>query len=325
MLQWIIFGACILFAAPCFSVDIPIYPGTAARFASVEEGKRIIATQDGFIAAMSDMERQALLMESHPVSEAEFLDYIGQQVLEWQNSEIVRLIPILQTVGDLLARLSLRLPETIYLIRTTGYEEGDTFYTRQNAIFCPIGAFSRDLFVHELFHIYTRYNPEMRDRLYRIIGFQRCLNDIELPENLQSKRITNPDAPTIEHYIVSYYRNVFTLFVPVLYFQADYQGGSIFNYMQFKMMAIEEMNSRHRYLNQGGNPVLVSPSEMADFYAQVGENTDYVIHPEEILADNFVLLVNQEPNLKTPRIIAEMEALLAPKDSGVANLLWTAY
>jgi hypothetical protein len=325
MKRWILVLLFTPFVLPCFGVDIPIYAGTAARFASVEEGKRIITARDVFIASLNDLERQALLFKSQPVSEAEFLDFIGQQVIEWQSREIEEISRTLQAAGNLLARLSLRLPETVFLIRTTGKEEGEMFYTRQNAIFYPYNAISRNLFIHELFHIYSRYNPEMRDRLYQIIGFHRCLNEIELPESLLRKKITNPDAPSIEHYLVSSYKNVIHLFVPVLFFGTDYQGGNLFDDLQFRMMAIEEVNSQHRYLNQDGNPVLVSPSEMADFYSQVGENTDYIIHPEEIMADNFVLLANREQNLKTPRIVAEMEALLAPAASGIDERLWTAY
>lgn len=40
-------------------------------------------------------------------------------------------------------------------------------------------------------------------------------------------------------------------------------------------------------------------------------NTAYIIHPEETLADNFVLLVNQETNIQSPKIISWMQSILA--------------
>ena len=39
-----------------------------------------------------------------------------------------------------------------------------------------------------------------------------------------------------------------------------------------------------------GQPVLHEAS-VPDFHRQIGSNTGYIIHPEEILADNFAALV----------------------------------
>jgi len=37
----------------------------------------------------------------------------------------------------------------------------------------------------------------------------------------------------------------------------------------------------------------------------------YIIHPEEVLADNFRLMVNQVTNVPTPRIPARMKEVLS--------------
>jgi hypothetical protein len=44
--------------------------------------------------------------------------------------------------------------------------------------------------------------------------------------------------------------------------------------------------------------------------AQIGANTKYVIHPEEILADNFVFLVDGRIDLPTPRVVEAMGRIL---------------
>jgi hypothetical protein len=50
------------------------------------------------------------------------------------------------------------------------------------------------------------------------------------------------------------------------------------------------------------------------FAEQVGRNTTYIIHPEEILADNFVLLIDGRINLPTQRVVEEMgKVLQAPQ------------
>jgi hypothetical protein len=45
----------------------------------------------------------------------------------------------------------------------------------------------------------------------------------------------------------------------------------------------------------------------------VGRNTDYIIHPEEILADNFALLMSGASGAPSPEIIKKLEEVLKGK------------
>ena len=56
--------------------------------------------------------------------------------------------------------------------------------------------------------------------------------------------------------------------------------------------------------------MVIDPKKEPAFFEKVGKNTNYIIHPDEILADNFVHLVIGTKNLSTPRIIDEMRAAL---------------
>ena len=52
------------------------------------------------------------------------------------------------------------------------------------------------------------------------------------------------------------------------------------------------------------------------FTEQVGRNTEYIIHPEEILADNFSLLLAQDKAVASPDVLQKIRAiLLAAKPS----------
>jgi hypothetical protein len=51
-------------------------------------------------------------------------------------------------------------------------------------------------------------------------------------------------------------------------------------------------------------------------YEQVGRNTQYIIHPEEIMADNFAELVMQDRSVPTPEILQKMLAVLTGKPIG---------
>jgi hypothetical protein len=61
---------------------------------------------------------------------------------------------------------------------------------------------------------------------------------------------------------------------------------------------------------ENGQPVLFDPAEIAGFHEQIGRNTRYIIHPEEVLADNFVFLVEGRIDLPTPRVVEEMGKIL---------------
>ena len=71
-------------------------------------------------------------------------------------------------------------------------------------------------------------------------------------------------------------------------------------------MKVEEREGRWRPLLNEGGPVLIDPSSSKSFAEQIGANTKYIIHPDEILADNFVHLVMRTENLPTPKIVEQM-------------------
>ena len=75
-------------------------------------------------------------------------------------------------------------------------------------------------------------------------------------------------------------------------------------------MEITESNSYWNVAESDNNLNLYSVKEIRDFYEQVGKNTGYIIHPEEILADNFALLILGNKKVKSPKIISELNKVL---------------
>ena len=55
---------------------------------------------------------------------------------------------------------------------------------------------------------------------------------------------------------------------------------------------------------------VVGPSRVSGFFEQVGRNTDYLIHPEEILAENFALLVLNERQVASRAILQRIREIL---------------
>jgi hypothetical protein len=207
------------------------------------------------------------------------------------------------------------------MIKTTGAEEGNAAYTRGTAIVLPTGELAKSqeelnkLFCHELFHILSRHNPELRERLYEAIGFTRC-DEIEFPRELTPRKITNPDAPRNDHFIRLTDQGQQCLAVPILLSSAEVydakRGGEFFEYLNFQFLVMEKTSNPDRLKAQYENsmPKLVGLQEISGFFEQVGRNTQYIIHPEEILADNFALLILGEQKPPSPEIVQEMKVIL---------------
>jgi hypothetical protein len=58
---------------------------------------------------------------------------------------------------------------------------------------------------------------------------------------------------------------------------------------------------------------LAAPEQISGFIEQVGQNTSYLIHPEEILADNFALLVLGMEDVPSPEILKRIRAILGQR------------
>lgn len=87
-------------------------------------------------------------------------------------------------------------------------------------------------------------------------------------------------------------------------------GGGLFQYLTFRLMLVERQGDVWRPVKEDGEPVLLETIEVPTFFERIGRNTRYIIHPEEVLAENFVLLVNNKEDVPTPRILAEMKRVL---------------
>src|SRR5262249_53760328 len=139
----------------------------------------------------------------------------------------------------------LPLPKTVTLIKTTGQEEGDASYTRGTAILLPARevegsvAGLESTLIHEFFHVLSRANPELRARLYAIIGFT-AVNEVDYPAELLAKKITNPDGVSMRWSInVTNQGQAFRV-IPILYATVEKypveKGGEFFNYLDFKLL-----------------------------------------------------------------------------------------
>jgi hypothetical protein len=284
-------------------------------FASAKESRRILSVRDEFIERMSPFDRAARMKINRDISESQFLEFAASAALDWKLREIDKVQTAFRSIRAEIAKLSLPLPARVYFIKTSGREEGHAAYTRQTAIVLPVNILSssdqeiQKTIAHELFHIASHASPKLAKSLYQTIGFRYC-GEIEFPANLATRKITNPDAPKNDYCIRLKLGGQSTWAVPILLSRTSQydvsRGGEFFEYLQLVLLLVEVANggSSPRVLYDSYGPRLAALQQVSGFFEQVGRNTEYVIHPEEIVADNFALLVLQQRNVPSPEVLA---------------------
>lgn len=280
----------------------PLGGGSVLQPASVEEGAAVLGAEDDFTRRMSPFDRQARLRAAAAVSGAEHRAFAARAVLPWTDAERARIGAAIDGLAPRFEALGARFPQRVLLVKTSGDEEAGAAYTRGAAVMLPQGVLRsppeslRRLVCHELSHVLSRHDPALRARLYAAVGFEPC-GEVELPGELAARRITNPDAPAFDQAIAVRCDGVERRMVPILFARGPYDAARrppFLATMEFRLIAVDVAGDPPRatpVLDADGGPILRRPQDVEGFFERTGRNTGYLIHPEEIVADNFVILV----------------------------------
>ena len=280
------------------------------EFASIEKAKELLRQEDAYTKSWSQFDIDSRMHKKNSRKEYLF-DYITKQVRDWtldeKNKKIDKQV---EKQG-----FKIDFPDEIYFIKSTLAEgSGAGGYTRANYvvlkddILSQSDEFLEHLITHELFHILTRNNPEFREEMYGIIGFS-LMNNVEYPNDLKAYRITNPDAPQIDSYISLKVDGKPKDCMMILYSKKDYTEGSFFNYLNIGFLSLKgDAIKSVEYKND--KPVIFTIEQVSGFFEQVGKNTPYIIHQEEILAENFAFAILNKTGLPNPELINELKKKL---------------
>ena len=287
--------------------------GTVVIPVDDERAKGLLTTEDDYTAILSKFDLMSkTLSKSDTVKLKDYFVKAAVSVKPWSEEEKKSLKKTVESVGKKIKALglNLKMPPTIEIIMSDMSNEGGASgYTRANYIVLPAGRISEDTFIHELFHVLSRYDKEMSEKVYNIIGFKKC-NEVPYPPEIADLRISNPDAPFNNFYITVNYNDKPIDVMLILFSGSEYKGGSFFSYMQIGLLAVEGESMNKQVIYKDGKPLILKLKEVANFYEQTGRNTDYNIHAEELSADHFVMLVNQEKGLPNPEIIDAMKNVM---------------
>lgn len=300
--------------------DQELQPGTTVAFASRQEAAKLLSVKDAFVEALSPFDRAARLKTDREVGEKEYLEFVAAQALDWTDDEKARIAAIVDDLRPKLAPLGLALPAVVRLVKTTGLEEGSAAYCRGAAIVLPKTLVEKKralagVLPHELFHVFSSHNAKLRPALYGVLGFTPCA-PVKLPGTLAKKRITNPDAPGLDFAIQVKRGESKVPAVPVLVSRSERydtrRGGEFFEYLELRLLVLEKKGEAlEPALDAAGEPVLLALADAPDYLEQMGKNTGYTIHPEEVLADNFVLLLQGKKDVPSPAILEGLRKVLS--------------
>ena len=314
----------LLVAAPqaFYGADIVLERGTVVRLADAQGGGEILGRHDDFINALSPFDRSARLETKGPVSTEGFVEFVSRQALEFSGPEGDNLVSAVAGIRAALLRLDshLPLPPTVYIVKTTGREEAGAAYHRGDAIILP-REFLRlppaglsSVLSHELFHVLSARDGDLRRDLYALVGFEPC-NDVPLPKDFADRKITNPDEPRDDFSIEVSYKGRSIRVMPVLFAStAEYDpsgGKSLFDYLQQRLMAVDQEDGRVVPSIVDGKPLMLEASAVPDYGRKLGAGIEYLIQPDEVLAVDFASLLAGKETSIAPGVLAGMKRLLS--------------
>ncbi len=293
--------------------------GTVVVPVDGERAKELLMTEDDYTAILSRFDLMSKAGSKDDTAKlSDYLTKAVRSVWEWSNEDKKGLKKIVESVNRKIKELglNLKMPARIEVIRSdmsneggaNGYTRGNYIVLRDDMTEGTSGSYE-STFIHELFHILSRYDQAMSEKVYNIIGFKKC-NEVPYPPEIADLRISNPDAPFNNFYISVKYNDKPVDVMLILFSGRQYSGGSFFGYLQIGLLAVEGDESNKKVVYQNGKPLILKFKEVKDFYEQTGRNTDYNFHAEELSADHFVMLVNRQQGLPNPEIIEAMKNVM---------------
>jgi len=239
----------------------------------------------------------------------QYKKYLQVDVRNFTEEEIQWLGDIWKEAVELCNKLNKSiLPANVKLIKSSGsYYGDDAFYTRENCIVIPAARISMrkkeamlSVILHEIFHIYSRLNPEKQAALYKLIGFESIgdSRDLLIEGPLKERILSNPDGPNFAYAIELKTSKGVHKCIPIISSTLPKfvkEKGAFFDYLSFNLFEVERTNDgKWKVLSDAEGQPILPDDALPSFFDQIKDNTQYIIHPDEVLADNFMILALSE-------------------------------
>lgn len=290
------------------------------EFADAETGTQLLLGNTEYHENLTKTDLEYKLQKKDATKE-EYLAFAEAQVLEFTEEEKEIVSECMERIEHVIRQEGYVLPEinTVNFVKTTMKEEGGaSAYTHKSDIYLGADMLAEILsapeenklsltilLLHELFHCLTRNHPEFRSKMYDIIDFTVTEEDFAIAPQIRDRMISNPDVGNHDAYasfvINGEQTDCFVIYMTTKAFENA--GETFFDHTTTHLVPVDDPNT------------VYTMEDAENFWEVFGENTSYVIDPEECLADNFsyAFLSGEElhdVSWKTPEIIEAISALL---------------
>ena len=304
-------------AVSLHAVDLELQPGTVLVLPSAKDGAVLLAKEDAYFKRMSPFDRAARIGKSEAPSIAEFAAYVAAQAVDYTDEEIATVTAALESIRPALSALKLSLPPTITLAKTNGREDIDAAYCRGPLVVMPKSYIGRrelpDILIHEVFHVFSSHHPELREKMYGLLGFVRCVEP-PLTPSVDARRFTNPDAMGMDFAISVKHEDRDILVLPTLLAKSAIfdvaKKGRVFEQIDFVLLEVTIAAGRATLVEKDGEPVTHLAHSVPGFLRAMSRNTNYIWHPEEVLADNLVRAVRPGRKLNSPELPKQLVEIM---------------
>jgi hypothetical protein len=138
----------------------------------------------------------------------------------------------------------------------------------------------------------SRYSPELRKDLYGMIGFSKSEKPIKLNSSLEKLLLTNPDGVSYQYTIDLDNEGKTVKAIPLITSKFDQfksDQPKFFDYLNFDLYSLDDRGDHYVAKSTTKGQTLMPLTSTPTFFTKIKDNTQYIIHPDEIMADNFML------------------------------------
>lgn len=264
---------------------------------------------------------------------------LQEEVTNFSKAEHAFMMSIMVQALQMCSQINKKiLPNQINLIKVKGDQYGDgIFYTREKSIIIPANELEGlnaekilPVIIHELSHIMTRFHPELKKELYNTIGFHPI--PYQKPwakqDSLTERFLTNPDGVG-NNYSITLHTRMDETVEAIPFIRSNFpdfspENPNFFAYVGFQLFPILPKDEQLTLGVKANNAPLYAINEYTDFFTQIKDNTDYIIHPDEIIADNFMIILmahSKKEGFTLKQYSTEGQALLGEISSIIGEYL----